>query len=114
VAQTQRRRQAPPFVQLFIESDDLEVTAKKAQELGARVIVPPTALPKGDWMAVLADPTGLARFRPGLRRRSGVDFAISQWVVGVRAPPEQGGVEVRSYVGLRREYLEFRYRMRHV
>jgi predicted enzyme related to lactoylglutathione lyase len=52
--------QARPFVQLFIQSDDLEATAKKAQELGARVVVPPSALPDGDCMAVLTDPTGLA------------------------------------------------------
>jgi uncharacterized protein len=52
--------QAPAFVQLFIQSDDVEATAKKAQELGARLVVPPAELPGGDRMAVLTDPTGLA------------------------------------------------------
>jgi predicted enzyme related to lactoylglutathione lyase len=52
--------QSPSFVQLFVQSDDVEVSAKRAQELGARVIVGPAALPDGDWMAVLTDPTGLA------------------------------------------------------
>jgi predicted enzyme related to lactoylglutathione lyase len=52
--------QAPAFVQLFVQSDDVEATAKKAQEMGARVIVPPTALPEGDVMAVLVDPMGMA------------------------------------------------------
>jgi len=52
--------QAASFVQLFIQSDDVEASAKRAQELGARVIVPPAALPEGDRMAVLSDPTGLA------------------------------------------------------
>lgn len=52
--------QAPAFVQLFIQSDDIEATAKKAQELGARVIVQPSVLPGGDRMAVLTDTTGLA------------------------------------------------------
>jgi predicted enzyme related to lactoylglutathione lyase len=51
--------QATAFVQLFIQSNDVEATAKKAQELGARVIVPPAALPDGDSMAILTDPTGL-------------------------------------------------------
>jgi hypothetical protein len=45
--------QAPPFVQLFIQSDDVEAIAKKAQEPGARLIFGPAALPDGDWMAVL-------------------------------------------------------------
>jgi uncharacterized protein len=52
--------QAAPFVQLFIQSDDVDATTKKAQELGARVIVPPAVLSDGDSMAVLTDPTGLA------------------------------------------------------
>ena len=52
--------QAPSFVQLFIQSDDIEAVAKRAQELGACVVVGPAALPDGDWMAVLTDPTGLA------------------------------------------------------
>jgi len=52
--------QASPFVQLFIQSDDIIATAKRAKELGARVIVEPAVLPEGDSMAVLADPTGLA------------------------------------------------------
>ena len=55
---------APPqttaFVQLFIQSDDVESTVKKAQELGACVIVRPSELPGGERMAVLTDPTGLA------------------------------------------------------
>jgi uncharacterized protein len=51
---------ATSFVQLFIQSEDVEAVAKRAQELGARLIVGPAALPDGDWMAVLTDPTGLA------------------------------------------------------
>jgi len=51
---------ASAFVQLFIQSDDVEATARKAQELGARLIVQPTALPEGDRMAVLVDPAGMA------------------------------------------------------
>jgi predicted enzyme related to lactoylglutathione lyase len=51
--------QADTFVQLFIQSDDVGITVKKAQELGARVVVPAAALPDGDCMAVLTDPMGL-------------------------------------------------------
>jgi uncharacterized protein len=55
---------APPqstnFVQLYVRADDVEATVKKAQAMGATVIVPPTSLPEGDMMAVLLDPKGMA------------------------------------------------------
>lgn len=54
---------APPaergFVQLFIEVDDIDACLAKATELGAQILVPKSALPDGDVMAVLQDPTGL-------------------------------------------------------
>jgi predicted enzyme related to lactoylglutathione lyase len=54
---------APPeaqsFVQLFIGVPDVDASVKKAADLGAQVVVPPTALPDGDVMAVLRDPYGL-------------------------------------------------------
>ena len=54
---------APPdahsFVQLFVGVSDVEQSVARATELGARVIVPPTTLPEGDVMAVLADPVGV-------------------------------------------------------
>lgn len=54
---------APPtghnFVQLFVGVPDVEHAVARAKELGGRVIVPPTALPDGDVMAVLADPCGV-------------------------------------------------------
>jgi uncharacterized protein len=46
-------------VQLFIGVDDVEAAVKKATDLGAEVLVPVTALPDGDVMAVLRDPYGL-------------------------------------------------------
>ena len=52
--------QATPFVQLFVAVPDVEAHLQRATELGARVLVPTTALPDGDTMAVLLDPTGLA------------------------------------------------------
>jgi predicted enzyme related to lactoylglutathione lyase len=48
-----------PFVQLFIDVADVDACVLKAQELGAKVIVPTSVLPDGDTMAVLSDPTGL-------------------------------------------------------
>jgi predicted enzyme related to lactoylglutathione lyase len=52
--------QTPTFAQLFIAVDDVAVAAKKAQELGAKLIIPATKLPDGDEMAVLLDPQGLS------------------------------------------------------
>src|SRR5579862_7183779 len=52
--------QAPNFVQLFIGVDDVKAHSKKAEELGARVLIPPTMLPEGDEMAVMQDPHGMS------------------------------------------------------
>lgn len=52
--------EAPNLVQLFIAVDDVDEVAATAVRLGASVIVPPTALPDGDVMAVLLDPSGLS------------------------------------------------------
>jgi uncharacterized protein len=55
---------APPralnFVQLFMKVEDVGASVKQAQELGAKVLIPPTVLPGGDEMAVLHDPQGMA------------------------------------------------------
>jgi predicted enzyme related to lactoylglutathione lyase len=48
------------LVQLFIEVDDVDATIEKASARGATVIVPRSALPDGDVMAILADPAGLS------------------------------------------------------
>jgi uncharacterized protein len=54
---------APPeahnFVQLFVAVQDIEQAVQDATQLGARVIVPPSALPEGGTMAVLLDPSGM-------------------------------------------------------
>lgn len=54
---------APPdansFVQLFIGVPNVDASVKQAVERGAEVIVPATALPDGDMMAVLRDPFGV-------------------------------------------------------
>jgi predicted enzyme related to lactoylglutathione lyase len=47
------------MVQLFVRVDNVSDRVKKAEELGATVIVPPQQLPGGDEMAVLVDPDGI-------------------------------------------------------
>jgi len=48
------------FVQLFVAVEDVAGAVDEAERLGARVVVPPTTLPDGDTMAVLADPAGIS------------------------------------------------------
>jgi uncharacterized protein len=52
--------QSPNFVQLYVGVDDVKAAAGKAEELGARLLIPPTTLPEGDEMAVLLDPQGMS------------------------------------------------------
>lgn len=52
--------QAPDSVQLFITVEDVAAAVRRAEELGARVLIPATALPEGDEMAVLQDPQGMS------------------------------------------------------
>jgi uncharacterized protein len=52
--------QAPNFVQLFIAVDDVKSSVKRAEDLGAKLLIPPTLLPEGDEMAVLHDPHGIS------------------------------------------------------
>lgn len=59
--------QAPDFVQLIIAVDEVKPAVQRAEDLGARLIIPPAVLPEGDEMAILQDPQGLAF---GLWRRA--------------------------------------------
>jgi uncharacterized protein len=52
--------QAPNFVQLFVSVEDVKAAVKKAEGLGAKLLIPPTMLPEGDEMAVLHDPQGMS------------------------------------------------------
>ncbi|MBZ5620084.1 MAG: VOC family protein [Acidobacteriia bacterium] len=52
--------QAPNFVQLFMAVEDVGASVKKAEGLGAKVIIPPTMLPEGDEMSVMLDPQGMS------------------------------------------------------
>jgi predicted enzyme related to lactoylglutathione lyase len=50
---------ATSFAQLFLAVADVDAAIARAVTLGATVLVPRSALPDGDVMAVLRDPTGL-------------------------------------------------------
>lgn len=50
----------PAMVQLFVEVEDVAAHLARAVELGARVLVPRTALPDGDVMALFVDPAGIS------------------------------------------------------
>lgn len=50
----------PPHWGIYITVDDVDATAKKAEELGGSVIVPPTDIPKVGRFSVLRDPQGVA------------------------------------------------------
>jgi predicted enzyme related to lactoylglutathione lyase len=52
--------QAPNFVQLFMGVADVKAAVRKAEEMGAKTLIPPTMLPEGDEMAVLLDPQGMS------------------------------------------------------
>ncbi len=52
--------EAPSFVQLFIQVGDVKAFVEKAAGLGARVLIPPQALPDGDVLAILQDPQGMS------------------------------------------------------
>jgi len=52
--------EAPTFAQLFVEVDNCEEYLKAATALGATVLMPVQALPDGDVMAILKDPTGMS------------------------------------------------------
>jgi predicted enzyme related to lactoylglutathione lyase len=50
----------PNFVQLFVQVDDIDASIEKATAAGAKVLVPKSALPDGDTMAILQDPHGMS------------------------------------------------------
>ena len=52
--------QANTFVQLFITVEEVAAAVKRAEHLGAKLLIPPTVLPQGECMAVLRDPQGMS------------------------------------------------------
>jgi uncharacterized protein len=63
--------QGHSMTQLFIRVDDVKAHAKKAEELGAKIVIPPQTLPDGDEVAIAVDPDGIpfAMFRGGKQGR---------------------------------------------
>jgi hypothetical protein len=45
-----------PFVQLFVEVEDIAVSLQKAERLGALVVMPQQLLTDGDEMAIIKSP----------------------------------------------------------
>jgi uncharacterized protein len=52
-------KDASSLVQLFIQVDDVDKYLQQAVTMGAKVIVPKSALPDGDTMAIALDPVGV-------------------------------------------------------
>jgi uncharacterized protein len=52
--------QAVGLVQLFVGVEDVTTCVRKAEEMGAKLIIPPTSLPAGGQLAVLHDPLGIS------------------------------------------------------
>jgi hypothetical protein len=50
----------PPHWGVYITVDNVDATAKKAEQLGAKSLVPPTDIPEVGRFAVLQDPQGAA------------------------------------------------------
>lgn len=47
------------LVQLFIRVESVPDYLKRAEQLGARTIIPPQTLPEGDVLAIVLDPQGI-------------------------------------------------------
>ncbi len=50
----------PPHWGVYITVDDVDTTVKKAEKLGAKILVPPTDIPQVGRFATLQDPQGAA------------------------------------------------------
>ena len=49
---------SPPHWGVYVTVDDVDATARKAEELGAKILVPPTDIPDVGRFFVLQDPQG--------------------------------------------------------
>ena len=61
--------EASPFVQLFVEVDDVDACVEQTKSLGGTVLIPPQDLPAGEKMAILRDPEGMSFgiYRPAVK-----------------------------------------------
>ena len=48
----------PPSWGVYVTVDDIDATARKAEELGGKILVPPTDIPGVGRFSVLQDPQG--------------------------------------------------------
>ena len=57
-------------VLVYVDSDDIDLDLKKAEALGATVVVPTMEIPDTGWLGVFADPTGnkIGLFRSMVQR----------------------------------------------
>jgi len=46
------------YVLIYVDSDDIETDLKKAEKLGAKVLVPKSEIAETGWFGVFSDPTG--------------------------------------------------------
>jgi hypothetical protein len=53
-----RQPGAPPMWLAYVSVDDVAASTKKAQSLGANVLVDKTEIPQMGWFSVITDPTG--------------------------------------------------------
>lgn len=60
VEQCEGGGKVPPHWGVYITVDDVDAIARKAGELGGKVLVPPTDIPKVGRFSVLMDPQGVA------------------------------------------------------
>jgi predicted enzyme related to lactoylglutathione lyase len=58
MAMAPQAKGTPPFWGVYVSVDDVDATAKKAQQLGGAILVPPTDIPTVGRFAVLKDPQG--------------------------------------------------------
>jgi hypothetical protein len=52
--------EAPGFVQLFVEVEDVAASVAQVTALGGSVLIPPSPLPDGDELAIVRDPEGIS------------------------------------------------------
>ena len=50
--------QAPRYVTVYVQVDDLQASLDKAEKLGGKTIVPPTEIPETVTFAMIQDPEG--------------------------------------------------------
>lgn len=71
---SEQERGIPPHWQLYIAVENVDDSATRAAELGAKLIQPPMDIPNVGRMAVLQDPTGamISLFQPGNHKGMGI------------------------------------------